>query len=208
MADPLLIPQITGGILAGGLARRMGGEDKGLVMLSGRPMIAYVIDTLAPQTGALVINANRNQERYREFGLPVIADRLGDFSGPLAGMASVMAHADTPYVLMVPCDSPLLPLNLAQRLYHGLKEADAEIAVVHDGERMQPVFALLQRSLLTSLQHYLDEGGRKIDHWYAQHRFVNVDFSDVPEAFINVNTPEECETVTQQLAARASANHA
>jgi len=203
MSDRSPIQEITGGVLAGGRARRMGGEDKGLVMLNGRPMIEYVIRTLTAQTTTIVINANRNLERYRNFGWPVVEDQVGDFSGPLAGMASVMMQATTPYVLMVPCDSPLLPHDLAHRLYQEMAQADAEIAVAHDGERMQPVFVLLQRRILPSMQHYLEEGGRKIDSWYAAHRLVNVDFSDNPEAFININTPEECEALEQQLTAVA-----
>jgi len=199
MSERSLIQLITGGVLAGGRARRMGGDDKGLVTLNGRPMIEYVISTLATQTTAMVINANRNLENYRKFGWPVVEDQFGDFSGPLAGMASVMMQATTPYVLMVPCDSPLLPHDLACRLYLEMAQANAEIAVAHDGDRMQPVFVLLQRRLLPSMQHYLYEGGRKIDRWYANHRLVNVDYSDNPKAFVNVNTPEECEALEQQL---------
>jgi len=199
MSDRSLIQEITGGVLAGGRARRMGGEDKGLVTLNDRPMVEYVLCTLATQTTAMVINANRNLDRYRDFGWPVVEDQVGDFSGPLAGMASVMMQATTPYVLMVPCDSPLLPQDLARRLYQEMAQANAEIAVAHDGERMQPVFVLLQRRVLLSMQHYLAEGGRKIDRWYATHRLVNVDFSDNPDAFVNVNTPEECEALEQQL---------
>jgi molybdopterin-guanine dinucleotide biosynthesis protein A len=129
----------------------------------------------------------------------VVEDKVGDFSGPLAGMASVMAHATTPYVLMVPCDSPMLPSDLATRLYHALVRADAEITVAHDGERMQPVFVLLQRQLLPSMENFLAEGGRKIDRWYAAHRLISVDFSDKPEAFVNVNTLEEREELGQKL---------
>lgn len=198
-----IAPLITAGVLAGGRSRRMGGDDKGLIQLGNRPMIEYALKTLATQTTRIMINANRNLERYREFGWPVVQDMVGDFSGPLAGMASVMEQASTPYVLMVPCDSPLLPHDLALRLYQGLVQAGAEIAVAHDGERIQPVFVLLQRSLLPSMQHYLEDGGRKIDHWYATHRLINVDFSDNPEAFINVNTLEECELLEQQLTVAA-----
>jgi len=194
---------ITGGILAGGKARRMGGDDKGLITLDGRPMIEFAIAALAPQTKRIVINANRNLERYSDFGCPVVSDQVGDYSGPLAGMASIMQKAVTPYVLMVPCDSPLVPADLAARLYAELHQQKAEIAVAHDGNRMQPVFVLMQRELLPSMQQFLADGGRKIDRWYAMHRQINVDFSDNPEAFINVNTPEERDTLGQLLAASA-----
>jgi molybdenum cofactor guanylyltransferase len=193
------IDEITGVILAGGRAQRMGGMDKGLIPLNGKPMIEHIIDAVRPQVGALVINANRNLEDYGRYGLPVIRDRMGDYFGPLVGMASALEISDTPYLLTVPCDSPLIPADLAQRLYLKLQEAQAEISVVHDGERMQPVFALLHRDLLPSLIAYLEAGGRKIDTWYAQHRLALVDFSDRRELSCNVNTPDEQARLEQQL---------
>lgn len=169
----------------------MGGQDKGLISLDGKPMVAHVLSALQMQVGDLIINANRNLDRYGEFGHRVITDAIGDFSGPLAGMASAMQASKTRYVLTAPCDSPLLPDDLAGRLYSTLRAADAEIAVAHDGERMQPVFALLRRDLLDSLTAFLEGGERKIDRWFAQHRTVTVDFSDKPETFLNVNTHED-----------------
>jgi molybdenum cofactor guanylyltransferase len=193
------VNDITGVILAGGRAQRMGGIDKGLIPLNGKPMVEHIIDAVRPQVGALVINANRSLEDYRRYGLPVIPDRMGDYFGPLVGMASALEVSETPYLLTVPCDSPLIPGDLAARLYRKLQEADAQISVVHDGERMQPVFALLHRDLLPSLLAYLEAGGRKIDTWYAQHRLVLVDFSDRRELSCNVNTPDEQARLEQQL---------
>ncbi len=182
---------ITGVILAGGMGRRMGGRDKGLLEVGGRPLIAHIIDILRPQVGSLVINANRNLDAYRALGLPVIQDMLGEFFGPLMGMASTLQESDTPYLLTAPCDSPRAPTDLCARLYRAMEAADAEVSVAHDGTRMQPVFALLRRELLPDLLGYLENGGRKIDTWYAGHRLALADFSDQPEAFVNVNTPEE-----------------
>ena len=193
------LDNITAVILAGGRAQRMGGMDKGLIPLNGKPMVEHIIDAIRPQVGALVINANRNLEVYGRYGLPVIRDRMGDFFGPLVGMASALEVSDTPYLLTVPCDSPLIPADLAERLYRKLQEAQAEISVVHDGERMQPVFALLHRDLLPSLLDYLEAGGRKIDTWYAQHRLALVDFSDRRELSCNVNTPDEQARLEQQM---------
>ena len=193
------IDDITGVILAGGLARRMGGIDKGLIPLNGKPMVEHIIDAIRPQVGTLVINANRNHDDYRRYGLPVIPDRMGDYFGPLVGMASALEASDTPYLLTVPCDSPLIPADLAERLYRKLRETGAEISVVHDGERMQPVFALLHRDTLPSLLAYLEEGGRKIDTWYVQHRLALVDFSDRRELGLNVNTPDEQARLEQHL---------
>jgi molybdenum cofactor guanylyltransferase len=183
---------ITGVVLAGGRARRMGGEDKGLVEIGGKPMAVYIVEALKPQTAAVVVNANRNIERYRGLcGCPVVPDSLGDFAGPLAGMASAMEVAQTPFILTAPCDSPLLSRNLAARLFEALQREDAELAVAHDGERMQPVFALLRRDLLDSMIAYLQSGESKIDTWYASHRAALCDFSDDTTMFLNVNTPEE-----------------
>jgi molybdenum cofactor guanylyltransferase len=183
--------QITAVILAGGRAQRMGGHDKGLVMLAGRTMADRILEALRPQVGSVLVNANRNLERYAELGCPVIPDTVGEFFGPLAGTAAALQAAQTEWVLTVPCDSPLIPPDLAARMAAALAREDAEIAVAHDGSRMQPVFALLRRDLLASLTAYLVAGERKIDLWFARHRVARADFSDRPDTFLNVNTPEE-----------------
>jgi molybdenum cofactor guanylyltransferase len=191
MTSAIPCNDITAVILAGGKARRMDGQDKGLITLHGRPMVDYIIRALQPQAGHILINANRNAEQYAAFGLPVIADMLGDYFGPLVGMASGMNATDTTFIVTVPCDSPFIPDNLVEMLYRALAENEADISVAHDGERMQPVFALLRCSLLPGLLAYLDEGGRKIDTWYGQQRLALADFSGSPDTFLNLNTPED-----------------
>jgi molybdenum cofactor guanylyltransferase len=195
-------PPITAVILAGGRATRMGGEDKGLVELAGRPMIAHVLAALAPQVERVIINANRNLERYADFGWPVVSDEDSSFLGPLAGLAAGLRAAQTPLVLTAPCDSPLVAADLVARLYSALEDEDAEIAVPFDGERLQPVFALVKAELADSLAAYLAGGDRKIDRWFAQHRLARVDFSDRPENFVNVNDPDERAAVEARLASR------
>lgn len=190
---------VTGVILSGGRATRMGGVDKGLVPLHGRPMIAWVIDILRPQVRTILINANRNLERYRDLGWPVIDDGDRDFRGPLAGFASGMRAAATPYVAFAPCDSPLVCKDLVSRLYGALSNDGSRIAVAHDGERLQPVFALLECSLLDDLSTYLEDGGRKIDRWYSQHGYACADFSDVAGSFSNINAPDERLALERQL---------
>lgn len=185
------VEDISAVILAGGRARRMGGEDKGLIELKGRPLLDYIISALRPQVGEILVNANRNLDRYREFGYPVIEDMMGDFFGPLAGMATAMQATGKPCLLTVPCDSPFVPAQLAATLYHAMKRDHAELSVAHDGVRMQPVFALLDCQLLPSLLDYLNGGGRKIDTWYAQHRLALANFSASPQTFLNLNTPED-----------------
>lgn len=191
--------QVTGVILAGGRARRMGGEDKGLVEIAGRPMVAWILDRLAPQVDDVLINANRNQERYAAFGIAVVGDTMPDFAGPLAGMAAALAQADTPWIATVPCDGPFLPADLVSRLQAACEREQAEIAVAHDGERMQPVYALIPTALRASLEAFLQAGERKIDLWYARHRLALADFSDQRDTFVNVNTPEQRDAVEQRL---------
>ena len=195
--------QVTGVILAGGRATRMGGVDKGLVPINGRPMIAWVIDALRPQVATVMINANRNHDRYGAFGCPVIDDGDSEFRGPLAGMASAMRVAETPWVAVVPCDSPLITGELVERLYAAVASSGSPVAVAHDGERLQPVFALLACTLLADLAGYLDDGQRKIDRWYARHGYESVDFSDVAESFANINAPEDRSALERSLVQRA-----
>lgn len=191
--------EITGVILAGGRGSRMGGEDKGLVLLNGRAMVEHVVERLRPQVGSLLISANRNRERYEALGYRVVVDSLPDYQGPLAGMASVLQIATTPYVVTVPCDSPLIGDDLVARLARALVTDSADIAVANDGARAHPVFLLLKRSLLPSLLGFLQAGERKIDRWFERHRVASADFSDSPEAFINVNDPDEHRAVEQRL---------
>ncbi|WP_455206413.1 molybdenum cofactor guanylyltransferase MobA [Kaarinaea lacus] len=201
MNNPDKMPKekITAVILAGGRAQRMGGQDKGLLPLQGKPMIEYIIDALRPQVGHILINANRNLERYQQYGYPVVPDILGEYFGPLVGMASGIQTAKTEYVVTVPCDSPLLPRNLVSILYNSLQQDNAELAVAHDGERMQPVFALLRCELLPDLLNYLESGGRKIDTWYAQHQTALADFSESTDAFMNINSPNDKSAIEKHL---------
>jgi molybdopterin-guanine dinucleotide biosynthesis protein A len=201
--DGVICEQVTGVILAGGRATRMGGTDKGLVPINGRPMVAWVIDALRPQVADVLINANRNHDRYAAFGSRVVDDGDAEFRGPLAGMASGMRAARTPWIAVVPCDSPLIHTDLVARLYHAATASGSRIAAAHDGERLQPVFALLARDLLDDLTGYLDDGERKIDRWYARHRFERVDCSDMAESFANVNAPEDRRSLEAALAERA-----
>jgi molybdopterin-guanine dinucleotide biosynthesis protein A len=191
--------RIAGVILAGGRARRMGGRDKGLLSLAGRPLVAYGIRSLRPQVGEIIINANRNISDYQALGYGVVSDCIDDFCGPLAGMLSAMNATDADYLLTVPCDSPLLPADYARRMYAALAGEGAELSVAHDGERLQPVFALLSIQLLPSLRDYLARGERKIDRWFARHRMALTDFSDHPEMFRNINTPAELASLEREI---------
>lgn len=193
---------VTAVILAGGRATRMGGVDKGLIAVNDRPMIAWVIDALRPQVADILISANRNRDSYAEFGYPVIDDGDDEFRGPLAGLASCMREASTPYIALAPCDSPLVCSDLVQRLRKALSASEARIAAAHDGEWLQPVFALIERDLHDDLVGFLDGGGRKIGQWYEQQGYEVVDFSDAIESFANINAPDDKRALEDKLAER------
>jgi molybdenum cofactor guanylyltransferase len=190
---------ITGIILAGGRARRMGGQDKGLIELSQKPMIEHVINAIEPQVDDIIINANRNQTVYERYGFPVVADEIEGYCGPLAGMASGMQAAKTPFVVTVPCDSPLIPDDLVQKLYSTLQGDDAEICTAHANGRLQPVFTLMKSELLPSMLEFLNNGERKINRWFEKHRLAVADFSEQPDTFININSAEELAAIELKL---------
>ena len=185
---------ITGLILAGGRGSRMGGVDKGLQNHAGAPLAMHALMRLAPQVGQVMINANRNLGAYEAFGVPVWPDATSDYAGPLSGFLAGLEHCETPYLVTVPCDSPLFPDDLVQRLAAALAEHDAEIAMAAttegDALQVQPVFCLMKTELLESLMRFTQSGQRKIDKWTAQHRCVDVAFDDA-RAFANANTPAE-----------------
>lgn len=183
--------EVTGLVLAGGQGSRMGGVDKGLQPFRGKPMVAHVIERLAPQVDELLINANRNAEAYAGFGHRVIADEIEGFAGPLAGFERGLAHAACPLVVTVPCDSPFLPADLVARLREALDAHGAQLAVARTGEQPHPVFSLMRRGVHASLRDFLASGQRKIDRWYAALRVVEVAFDDEAEAFLNINTRDE-----------------
>ncbi|MBF6649684.1 molybdenum cofactor guanylyltransferase MobA [Methylobacter sp. BlB1] len=183
--------KVTGVILAGGLARRMNNQDKGLINFKGRPMISYAIAAMTPVVDQLIINANRNRERYRQFGLPVVADQTDTFDGPLAGVLTAMIHADADVLLVMPCDSPLVKAEHLRKLLAARAEQDADVAVAFDGERLHPVFMAIRITLKSSLEAYLSSGERKIGLWLEQLNRVKADFSDTPGIFTNVNTMTE-----------------
>ena len=194
MDSPIARADITGLVLAGGRGSRMGGVDKGLQMHLGMPLAQHALQRLAPQVGPLLINANRHLDAYAAMGTPVCADVLPDYAGPLAGFMAGLERCATPWLVTVPCDSPLFPTDLVERLAQALTEADADIAMaatLEDGvEQVQPVFCLMKASVQASLAAFTQSGQRKIDRWTALHRCVEVRFGDA-RAFFNANTLAE-----------------
>jgi molybdopterin-guanine dinucleotide biosynthesis protein A len=196
---PTLSPgDITGLVLAGGRGSRMGGVDKGLQLLRGRPMVQHALERLRPQVGPLIVNANRNLPAYEALGAPVVPDALPDFGGPLTGFLAGLERCETPWLLTVPCDTPFFPVDLAARLGAAAMAEQADIAMasgMEDGAlRTQPVFCLLRATLLPSLREFIEGGGRKIDAWTARHRTAVVCFGASAESafpFVNINTLDQ-----------------
>jgi molybdenum cofactor guanylyltransferase len=182
---------ITGVILAGGQGRRMGGVDKGLKVLRGKPMAAWVIERFAPQVDEILINANQNLATYGGFGYRVIPDEIGGFAGPLAGLQRGLSEAQHELIATAPCDSPFLPSDLIRRLHDALDNTGSDVAVAKTGDQPHPVFCLCRKTVLPGLTAFLAGGGRKIDAWYASLKVVEVSFDDNPGAFSNVNTEAE-----------------
>ena len=188
-------------ILSGGRATRMGSVDKGLVLLQNKPLIQHVITRLSPQVDEILINANREVATYRALGYPVLQDETDDFSGPLAGFLLGLKHAKHGYVLTVPCDSPLLPLDLAERLLNAMAAARADIAVASSDGDTHPVFCFMKKSVLPSLTAYLASGERKVSTWQKSQQYTEVDFSDCSNAFVNLNTFEDLSGLETKLTA-------
>ncbi|NBB82344.1 MAG: molybdenum cofactor guanylyltransferase [Alphaproteobacteria bacterium] len=193
---------ITAVVLAGGAGRRMGGADKGLLEVAGRPLVLWVLAALAPQADEALISANRNLPRYQALGVPVVRDRRGGFQGPLAGIAAAFAATETDWLLVSPCDTPLLPSRLALRLWAGLAGDRGRPAMAADAERTHPLHALLPRALAGDLEAFLDSGGRSVCAWLERHHPAVVRFDEDPDAFANLNRPED----QAQLAARLAAS--
>ncbi|MDP3087761.1 MAG: molybdenum cofactor guanylyltransferase MobA [Methylotenera sp.] len=186
-------------ILAGGRATRMNGADKGLVLLQSKPLIQHVIERLTPQVDEILINANRELTQYQSLGYPVLKDEVEDFLGPLAGFSLGLQHAKHNYVLIVPCDSPLMPVDLAQRLMAALIEHKADIALASSDGSTHPVFCLCKKTLLPSLTTYLERGERRVSTWQKSQKYIEVDFSDCNEAFTNLNTFEDLAELALKL---------
>lgn len=189
---------ITGLILAGGRAQRMGGIDKGLILFNNKPLIESTITRLKPQVDSILINANRNVTKYAHYGYPVIMDETPDFSGPLAGFSIGLKHCKTPYLLTSPCDSPLLPTDLAQKMMVELEASHLDLvyasSIEHGKLWAQPVFCLMRSSLRDSLNDFLSKGDLKIDRWFKELNSGTTVFENT-NSFTNVNTPEELEAL-------------
>ena len=193
------MPPSSAIILSGGRATRMGGVDKGLISLQNRPLIQHVIERLSPQVDEIIINANREIEQYESFNRMVLQDDNPEFIGPLAGFSLGLQRCKHDYLLTVPCDSPMIPMDLASRLQKALIDQNADVAVARSGGYSHPVFSLMKTSLLPSLTHFIDQGERKVSAWQKTHHYIEVPFNDCDEAFVNLNTFEDLQALALTL---------
>lgn len=203
------LPPTLGVVLAGGLARRMGGGDKGLRLLGGKRLIEHVIERIRPQVETLILNANGDPARFAAFDLPVIADSLADYPGPLAGILSALdyaaeRHPALGWVISVTADGPFLPSDLAARLHAAREAAKTPLACAASGGFTHPTMALWAVALRHDLRHAMTaEGLRKIDRWTARHGCAEAAWPSEPfDPFFNANTPEELVEAEAMLAAR------
>jgi len=191
--------RVTAVVLAGGQGARLGGKDKGLLVVAGKPLIAHVLQRIVPQVSTVVISANRHLDQYARFEFPIVTDQLRDHQGPLAGIAAALVHVHTDYLLTVPCDSPLLPTDLVDRLWTAMEDEEADMAVAHDGEQLQHLVALIRREAAGSVDEFLEEGGRAVKDWAAKMFPAVAWFADQPLAFRNVNSDADVREIEPYL---------
>jgi len=190
---------VTAVILAGGKGRRMEGANKGLMRLNQKPLIAYALDRITPQSHSQIISANQNLEEYQQFQRQVVSDHESDFQGPLSGLLSCKNKILTDLVLSIPCDTPFIPDNLLAKMLNTYNEGAYDICVVHDGQQMQNLFLLFPASLLEQLQDFFQQGNRRVSDWIKQNVYQCVDFSNQQECFININTLDSLNHIQDAL---------
>lgn len=194
-----MIENLTMVILAGGQARRMNGEDKGLIPINGLCSIERIIRALSNQVKHIVINANANTDRYAAMGYPVISDEAPGYQGPLIGILTALRHAPTPFMLTVPCDAPMQDGRLITIFISALNERHKPAYVAYSRDKIQPVFTLLSKTTLSSLEDYIATGGRKVKDWLNTIPADVVDFSHLPNLFLNMNTPRDFAIIQQHI---------
>lgn len=189
---------ITALVLAGGKATRLDGRDKGLIQVNRLTLIEHTLNRLAQYKCPVLISANRNIDAYKKFNFPVISDDNNEFQGPLAGISQALRQITTEWLLVVPCDTPMLPLDIAEKLYQKTENSDAQIVYSSDDQREQYLHCLIHRSLADGLQRYLKSGQRAVRHWQQQHVVRRVIFQQ-ENAFLNVNTTDDLAIMAKLL---------
>lgn len=189
---------INATIIAGGSGRRMGGRAKGLIPLQGQSLIEHIIQRLNPQCHQVTINSN-TPELYNHLGLECFPDKIPGAGGPLVGILTAMDHFPQQLLLTLPCDTPLIPADLVQQMYHRLQQQQAELCTIQTGSQLQSIFMLLAPTLVTSLRNYIQQGGNRVQEWVRQQHYCSVHYPSAAPEFININTPADLATLEQSL---------
>lgn len=182
---------ITGVILAGGQGHRMGGVDKGLQLLNGKPLVQWVLERFAPQVDEILVSANQNDHVYQQWGYRILPDIYPNFIGPLAGLHAGLTACPTPFLATCPCDVPFLPKNLVQYLFQALTQNQAQMAIAQTANQLHPVFCVCTKEVLPQLSQFIEQGGRKMSDWHQTLKYVVVPFNEKVRSFRNINTLEE-----------------
>lgn len=201
MTGEAIREQITAVILAGGRGKRMHGQDKGLLPVKHCTLIEWSIERIHADVGSILISANRNIPAYSKLGFPVVTDTVTGFAGPLAGIHAALQRVETPFLFTMPCDVPLLPAGIPAMLHAELCTHDAELAVIHDGERRQNLLMLMRKNILADLHEYLMDGNNshRVGHWIEQHKTRIVPYIDNDEAFLNINDISDLRYISNKL---------
>lgn len=181
---------ITAVILAGGQAKRMNGKDKGLVLFKEKPLISYVANAIRANVGSIWVSANKNLDLYQKYG-EVVTDSFADFQGPLAGISAALGCINTKYLLVVPCDGPYVASILVEKLTNKMIGSNAKLCVATENGHLHPTFALMDISIKTALDKYLESGERRLGKFFRDNQALEVDFSDQEKMFVNFNTPQD-----------------
>ncbi|MEH6626780.1 MAG: molybdenum cofactor guanylyltransferase MobA [Motiliproteus sp.] len=186
-------------ILAGGRGSRMGGRDKGLVELNNQPFVEHALKIVSPYSDDVIISCNRNQQFYRNYSEILVTDSSKDYPGPLAGIQAGMQRARHQALLVLPCDTPMIPADLPLKLFQAFEQQPDAISLINDGERLQPLHAIIPTRYLSSLNDFLLTNQRGVIHWYKQHPMTEVDYQGQAEFFTNINRLDELQAINQQL---------
>ena len=192
---------ITAVILAGGKGSRMGNHDKGLIKLANKPLIKYVIDSIQGQVGRIIISANRNINEYQKLGLPVICDEKTEFNGPLSGIYEALKICTTKYLLVLPCDCPFIEVDIIEKLYKSAEENNSDVVLIYDGQFLQPLFSLISKNALTSLEQCIAAKNFKAKQWMTDQKHSIIE-DNRPTLFFNINNENDLENAEKLILSR------
>lgn len=192
---------ITAVILAGGKGSRMGNHDKGLIKLANKPLIKYVIDSIQQQVDRIIISANRNTDEYQQLGFPVICDEKTEFNGPLSGIYEALKMCTTKYLMVLPCDCPFIEVDIIEKLYRSAEKNNSDVVLIHDGQFLQPLFSLISKNALTSLEQCIAAKNFKAKQWMTDQKHSIIE-DNRPMLFFNINNKNDLASAEKIISSR------